>query len=81
MLPTYHSYQFVIIDKHNDDYEVGDVIAFKCDGLNAVLVKRIEDKRSDCFYVLGDNRENSIDSRDDRVGLVETETIIGKVIN
>ena len=33
----------------------------------------------DCYLVLGDNRENSLDSRDSKVGLVNKKDIIGKV--
>jgi len=32
----------------------------------------------DMYFVLGDNRENSLDSRDSRVGLIKKEDIIGK---
>ncbi len=31
-------------------------------------------------FVMGDNRNNSMDSRDSRVGLVDSRTIIGRVI-
>ena len=41
MLPTYHHLQLVLLDKRGDEYEQGDVIAFRCDGLSSVLVKRI----------------------------------------
>lgn len=41
MSPAYHNLQFVIIDRHSKDYTYGDVIAFRCDGLKSVLVKRI----------------------------------------
>lgn len=41
MAPAYHSWQLVVLDKRERDYRAGDVIAFRCDGLNAVLVKRI----------------------------------------
>ena len=34
---------------------------------------------SDMYLVLGDNRENSLDSRDPEVGLVKKDDIIGKV--
>lgn len=41
MSPTYHNMQFVIIDRHSKDYTYGDVIIFKCNNLDAVLVKRV----------------------------------------
>lgn len=34
----------------------------------------------DCYFVLGDNRTNSKDSRDSKIGLVKKEDVIGKVI-
>lgn len=41
MSPTYHNMQLVIIDRHSKDYTYGDVIVFRCDTLDAVLVKRV----------------------------------------
>ena len=41
MAPTYHNLQLVVLDKRGKAYESGEVIAFRCDGLNAVLVKRV----------------------------------------
>ena len=41
MSPTYHHFQLVVLDKQNREYHPGDVIAFRCDGLKTVLVKRI----------------------------------------
>ena len=41
MAPTYHNLQLVVLDKRGEAYEPGEVIAFSCDGLNAVLVKRV----------------------------------------
>lgn len=32
-----------------------------------------------CVFVMGDNRNDSTDSRDDRIGMVDTRLIIGKV--
>ena len=32
------------------------------------------------YFVLGDNRNNSMDSRDERVGLIRREDLIGKAL-
>ena len=34
----------------------------------------------DEYFVLGDNRNNSMDSRDERVGLLHREELIGKAL-
>ena len=41
MRPAYRSLQLVLLDKRGGSYRIGDVIAFRCEGLSAVLVKRI----------------------------------------
>lgn len=41
MEPTYTHLQLVVLDKYSQNYEKGDVIAFSCEGLSAVLIKRI----------------------------------------
>lgn len=41
MAPAYHDLQFAVIDKRGEDYSYGDVIAFRCEELSAVLVKRV----------------------------------------
>ena len=33
-----------------------------------------------CVFVMGDNRNDSTDSRDERIGMVDTRNIIGKVM-
>ena len=41
MYPAYHPMQFVMLDKRSREYRQGDVIAFRCEGLHEVLVKRV----------------------------------------
>lgn len=41
MSPSYHNMQLVIINKYSKNYTYGDVIAFQCEGLNTILIKRI----------------------------------------
>lgn len=116
MVPTYHSWEFVLLDKHKAEYQRDDVIAFRCEGLKSVLIKRIaavpgdtvaiqdgvllvngkaefpapETQPSDTplpltlgpgeYFVLGDNRAQSKDSRYQIVGTVNAEEILGRAI-
>lgn len=41
MSPAYYELQFVLIDRRTDLYTCGDVVAFQCEGLDAVLIKRV----------------------------------------
>ena len=41
MSPTYQDMQIVILEKHLERYTYGDVIAFQCENLDSILVKRI----------------------------------------
>lgn len=41
MEPNYHHMQMVVLDRHNRNFYRDDVIAFYCDGLSGVLVKRV----------------------------------------
>ena len=119
MSPTYHNLDLVVIDKRTAGYETGSVVAFKCAGLNAVLVKRIAACPGDQvkiagerllvngeemppyigkgfsysgileneiileegqYIVIGDNIEESKDSRYPEVGIVMEKDILGRVL-
>ena len=41
MSPTYHNLQLVLLDVRNREIQYDDVIAFKCDSQDIVLVKRV----------------------------------------
>lgn len=41
MYPAYHNGQVVLLNKHFDALHAGDVVAFRSESLNLVLVKRI----------------------------------------
>ncbi len=41
MMPTYHPLQLVLLEKCVQEYRTGDVIAFRCEGFDTVLIKRI----------------------------------------
>ena len=52
MLPNYHNWQFTIIDKRQTQtYTSGDVIAFYCPNLDAILVKRIAAVAGDTVHI------------------------------
>lgn len=119
MYPTYRHLQVVLLNKHEKDYHVGNVVAFTCDGLSTVLVKRIAAGPGDTivirdsdllvngiqskyypeedmfsytgllsdeillaegeYFVLGDNSDESIDSRYPEVGILCQEDILGVI--
>lgn len=119
MLPAYHHLQLVVLNKHDRDFQRGDVAAFRCDTLDSVLVKRIaavpgdnafiynetlyiNDQISEIpeesenfsyagileekvvlqpgeYLMLGDNVEQSKDSRYPEVGLIDESQIYGKI--
>ena len=41
MSPAYHNLQLLVLDKRQHDYGYGDVVAFRCEQLDSVLVKRV----------------------------------------
>lgn len=41
MNPSYRHMQIVVLDKREQQFQPLDVVAFRCDGLSSILVKRI----------------------------------------
>ena len=41
MEPSYHSGQLLILDRHTESYQYGDVVAVKKEGIPGLLVKRL----------------------------------------
>lgn len=52
MLPAYHNMQLVLLEKGTHSYEPGNVIAFRCDALQATLIKRIAAGPGDTVQIL-----------------------------
>lgn len=85
MTPAYHHLQLVVLNKHQRDFQQGDVVAFWCEGLSSVLVKRIaaipEDRvviREGTLYV--NDRISGVYPEPDRfdyAGLLESEIVLG----
>ena len=120
MQPAYRHLQLVVLDKRDREYTYGDVVAFDCSALHAVLVKRVAAAPGDSvqirdgtlfvnhkksriypeegafsyagkasaaivlsgreYFVIGDNLEVSRDSRYAEIGLVEENSVLGKVL-
>ena len=51
MEPTYHNHQFVWINKQERIPDYGDVIAFRCEAVRGVLVKRVVAKPGDTVSI------------------------------
>ena len=52
MEPAYRSGQLVVLDKHRKDFRAGDVIAFRCQEADGILIKRIAALPGDTLWIL-----------------------------
>ena len=86
MKPTIENGSSVLI--HPDSAEIGDIVVFECyssecryPGDNGgVLIKRVTQKQGNCFYLEGDNRLKSWDSRSYGWLCDDDLKILGKVV-
>ena len=76
MLPTLKAGQDVLVFCWFYTLKVGDLVAFKKNGRE--MIKRIQKVRGREYYVIGDNKKESTDSR--KFGPIDKSQIIGKVI-
>ena len=56
---------------------INDIVAFK-DSRDTAMVKRITEIKNGRYFVLGDNKNESLDSR--KFGYITKKQIIGKII-
>ena len=59
--------------------KIGQVIALRDPRDKKVLIKRISKIQAKKYFVEGDNKQNSTDSR--KFGMIEKSDIIGKIIH
>lgn len=80
MEPTLENGDTLICDTRNTTPQVGDIVVilpFSEVG-NQYIIKRVKFTENGKIFVLGDNSENSYDSRN--FGWIDTEKILGVVI-
>lgn len=75
MQPAYNGGDHVLVFRFAK-IKNGDVVAFKHS--SKVLIKRVISKKHEKYYLEGDNKNDSFDSRS--FGGIEKHDIIGKVI-
>ena len=51
MLPAYQSGQFLILDKHSEEFDYADVVAIKKKSINGYLVKRVVGLPGDSIWI------------------------------
>ena len=76
MLPTLKPGQDVLVWCWFYTPKIGDIVAIKVNGRE--MIKRIQSYNGRGYFVQGDNKDQSTDSR--KFGPIKKEQIIGKVI-
>jgi len=79
MYPTFTEKDIVIsFHKWFIKFKPGDICICRDPRTRRLLVKRIKDIKNNTYFVVGDNKMESTDSRD--FGWLDRELLVGKVI-
>lgn len=81
MHPTLQENEVVFVNRLSFLFhppQIGDIIVFRDSRAKKVLIKRITNKDKEKYFVEGDNKKHSTDSRE--FGMIRMNEIIGKVI-
>ena len=90
MEPTYHNDDLLVIHKLPKDIVNEDIVVIWSDSFSSNLVKRVLGVGGETvrgvsvpegyLFIGGDNKEVSLDSTSDRIGLIHEEDIVGRVV-
>lgn len=81
MYPTFQHGEVILANKLSYIFstpKIDNVVVVKRKEKNMTILKRITSIENSKFFVEGDNKQESTDSRD--FGMIEKEEIIGKVL-
>lgn len=81
MHPTLQEREVVFVNRLSFLFhtpQIGDIIAFRDPRDKKVLIKRITKRVKEKYFVEGDNKKHSTDSRE--FGMIGRNDIVGKVI-
>ena len=78
MEPALREGDYLVVSRWYGRLKVGDMVVLRHPRKDILMVKRVSAIGSNSIHVIGDNREESEDSR--AFGNVKRESIIGRVI-
>ncbi len=76
MEPALKAGSFVLVRQRPKNINVDDIVAFKHEG--QTFIKRTVEIKNDQLWLVGDNPNDSLDSK--RIGWINRENITGKII-